>query len=1035
MVVQEIRKSVSPGMREVIAFPDIRTFYELLQDRLHMLLSRYSFLNDPFTVFVNALPRERTQKINRFENVVLNYAGVNQQRLFLEGGGPQQIPSLDTYWDTLDKATLISEKAVVSSDLYQQFRDGKHSLNTLIASSGTLTDYFKLTLPEEERESNYNIWQICEYHILNYHFDLAKYRYLSVPLIQFGEFDGVIHIVYSERDHQAMLDPSQPESGLLAKEVVGNIIKAFSGAYEGIILDWELVGTNADKDSAIRAALDAAVDPVFFETFNNNPILKELGFQDFYKRFKSYYKKRVEQSEVIPRERRRQHHKIAIMSILIDSYAHNVTAHSLTALEWWFRLRAEREKRSGGNSYEQFVEDYAANPVVAKDSLAIELYPLMKFLLDKGAFWTGLTRERSFGGKISSLFSVLWYDFINNPLYLGTIAFSEGILKLNINITILEEVENEEKAFFHKRIKKTDEGTLLDGTLVSIDLSKLKPSSQGIRPGKISEFIIPGEYFNEFSSALKEYKAFFPGGVVGRHAFFTILENEIRNVKHYDEASIEQMQKNGLTLNISIEEDTYRKAGYTTGQKDYYKIGVWIKQPIMLDQKLVALRINRLGEDIINEESFRPKLGGTYQDKVCASMLFNNTFTSVQNKEGQRNKRFYPWMKVGGAFIADQSLGEVHDYELSWRRYSSPEYANSRGYFNKNFGRGHGYFKKFFHIWKGEHIYNVGVSDAFSSIYENYSRFRFVSLPPADWNLFCRIRKEGVFRILHEPVQSLHLAYRVWMKTWLKSDKCYRVVFKVNRQPAAHIWWDKAKVVYQNRAALRKLDKHTRALLLDTNHTEVQEINLVHGNGDQELSSSFCRFRSHGILKRHFLAGQHLHQASLQEADAAELLEILATRVAVFDNRIANRIEKRVNREQLAHTLNCFIFKEDLREWKQQQIYGFQRYHFLVVHLSFIEAFRDTNGHKLYSENNIAGFIRKEILGNGFVADNFILVITTGRGRTQWWSSLEKGTKDNYSYFTTFRPVESLIDSVENAINMEDDFELKYRLVKVLFGS
>ena len=66
------------------------------------------------------------------------------------------------------------------------------------------------------------------------------------------------------------------------------------------------------------------------------------------------------------------------------------------------------------------------------------------------------------------------------------------------------------------------------------------------------------------------------------------------------------------------------------------------------------------------------------------------------------------------------------------------------------------------------------------------------------------------------------------------------------------------------------------------------------------------------------------------------------------------------------------------------------------------------------------------------LSDNCLLVITTGRGRTEWWLKLQKS---DYAAYATFRPVESLIEAVEKAVMKQDDIELKYNLIKVLFGS
>ncbi len=65
-----------------------------------------------------------------------------------------------------------------------------------------------------------------------------------------------------------------------------------------------------------------------------------------------------------------------------------------------------------------------------------------------------------------------------------------------------------------------------------------------------------------------------------------------------------------------------------------------------------------------------------------------------------------------------------------------------------------------------------------------------------------------------------------------------------------------------------------------------------------------------------------------------------------------------------------------------------------------------------------------------------MLVITTGRGRTKWWVRLmENETYRPYRRFTMFRPVESIISVIEDAISRKDDIELKYNIVKTMFGS
>lgn len=118
--------------------------------------------------------------------------------------------------------------------------------------------------------------------------------------------------------------------------------------------------------------------------------------------------------------------------------------------------------------------------------------------------------------------------------------------------------------------------------------------------------------------------------------------------------------------------------------------------------------------------------------------------------------------------------------------------------------------------------------------------------------------------------------------------------------------------------------------------------------------------------------------------------------------------------------------------------------HFLVIHLSYIEAIvkedknttngNEENGH----DTTVVRFIKKHIAPWLADRENFFLVIATGRGRNEWWSGLDRMKEENmqqYTRFTLFRPVEAILEAVENSIGMQDDVELKYRITKILYGS
>jgi len=61
--------------------------------------------------------------------------------------------------------------------------------------------------------------------------------------------------------------------------------------------------------------------------------------------------------------------------------------------------------------------------------------------------------------------------------------------------------------------------------------------------------------------------------------------------------------------------------------------------------------------------------------------------------------------------------------------------------------------------------------------------------------------------------------------------------------------------------------------------------------------------------------------------------------------------------------------------------------------------------------------------------------VTTGRGRQTWQEFLKRDEYKKYQRSIIFRPIESLVSAMEDSLMLNDDFDLKYRIVKVLFGS
>ncbi len=1013
------------GTRLVI--PNFKTdFCSLIQRRFHGILRNFLGEDAPFTLFINIIDRTSKESLQKGNFI---YASVETQVQILGEFFKDKPQNSDIQLATsfLSKYDLPASEGVSGGILYNEYKLGQLGLEDI--QKGALKEYFAAYLKEKEYFAFENLGQQFEYPILEHFFNIDKDQYISFPLIQFAQFDGVVHMIYDHSIQKKINDDF----------IQRGCIKLLCYELEHMLMDYDVVGQNVYRASLLRTDLEALKSDEYY-SINKNSILKDLKFQKYYQDNEEYFLKIIDKNDEVPKLLREQHRQNAIMSILIDSYAHNISAHSLTALNWWFYQRADHLAYHQNPNKKEALP--AANPdisvITSNRPLAGEIHPLIKLLLEKGAFWTGLTRDRHFGGQINSLYTILRYDFVNNPLYLGTIAYSEGILKLNINITIYEHVEPRDGGILRrKKIKKNDRGELLDGQFVSIDLENINyHPDRKVAPDRLSDFVIKGDKFDALRSELTDYKIFLPGGVIGKHAFFTILENEIRNVKHYDESVIKEMRKTGLTLSLSIQEASFHDKLEFTAEHDHemFQIGVWLNHPIQLSKKLLIDRLDRLSQDIVDEVNYAPKLGGTYQDKVCSAFLFNNTFLSVMEQESERDKKYYPWIKTGSGSHLENDY--VEDYEISLRRKIGLRFQDSMKKFEQGFKEENGYFKKFFHIWKGTNIFSVEKIEELKNKWENLSRFRFVYIPESD-KINQKLAKDaGIIRIIHENTSNVELAYQFWLRKWLKGTKNRNIQFSISDQIIAQIILDQRGIKFYNQEQMGKISESYQKDI-DSKKYDQLLIPLAHGSYVQKSEDSdVCKYRSHGILKTRFCGGEALEDANMKEADAAELMEMLLTKVCIFDNRIANRVE-RSNKDILKNSLGCAIYKEELDLWKKEKEKGFNNYHFLIVHLSFIEAFKDEKGLKKYSESDITSFIEEEILADPNIdRENFILVITTGRGRTQWWTRLEESEENrSYTDFTTFRPVESLIKSIERAVSMGDDFEMKYRLTKVLFGS
>jgi hypothetical protein len=1030
-----------------IAFtiPDFKTFGNLLHDRLHAVLYYMEELSGKTMLITNLFDRDsaRVEQL-RAEGAsdleVLLYCGTEAQRRILEKDEPiywikrrkgnwdkdQWQKERNQNWKALNNREISRDMEKVETFQYfEKFRGGELDISSI--EVGTLKKYF---------ENLDNDLQINEHPIIADYFDINKDQYVGIPLLGLGRFQGIVWIVFTQSEAEKFKDSN----------TLKRIIKLFGLEYDNLLMSWVEF---SNKPNLSKKAID--------DVEENNPIHQSLKTRTFYRISDYFHDARVKQNNQLLEQRAKQNQKNAIISILLDSYAHNIGAHSLTALSWWFR---ERAVYLSDDNKKNLMKDLGreANTLVRHasmrhlPSLSRELYPLFKFLQEKGAFWSGINRLTNNTGKVSSMYNVLWFDFVNNSLYLGSLAYTEYIRKLHIYITFYEEEQKVGNSYFVnvKKIKRDRAGNLLSGHFVSLDMvdfDKVEPESG-------SPFIKIGEEHGILKSALQSTNVFFPGGVVGKHAFFTLIENEIRNVKHFkDPATQADMQNNGMNIHLSFHERPVdSKKEVPNADYQLIKVGVWIDHSQEVDSKLLLSRIENLDQDVVYEDTARPRLGGTSQDKICASMLLTSSFEQAQEQLSALSKIYYPWVKAAACNVELKTEDSVTEFEVSHRYFKRVGKEQLGEEMQAYIGEA--YLKKYFHLWKGEHIKCVEHIKDFSSqtALENYARFKFLHLHNNNPLAIQMARANGMLRVLtcHDEPKTPEEAFKAWLPTWVKHKNGNTdAVFDFTRGSTnvGRISYSKGQVQFDTYHQIRALlDDDAYQSRYDAIETKY-ELLVEHATEDRIYVDKF-NFRKHGMLIEYYCQKHDLNQLpEMPEELAMELFEVLCTNICIIDNRIYERffpgapglIESQIKDEKqkiqfkrldlYREQLLLDVRSEDLTAWNSLKAQGFMQYHFVVVHLSFIESLG-------YAEHEILDFVDEHILEGKSpesVLDNFILVITTGRGRNIWWEKTKE--KPEYARFIAFRSLESMLAAVETALLLPDDFELKHNLVKVLFGS
>ena len=1006
--------------------------------------------------------------------------------------------------------------------------------------------------------------------------------FMPLPIVCRGDLVGIIYYIYDKKKSRA-----KNQEGLNLKQYFRLLILHATQAYETIwqYADFNLY-TNKSKEplkNYQEIFQDVGVDfysfgsppSSFRKIITANGFLMNLGYDDYYRRFA---RSLIQVNETLSKANNARV-KSAIISIIVDSFAHNIGAHSLVALKWWFENRAKiagkkfkfnkypltelgpseinaellahfaskREFYSifqgSHNSFDpkkvslldviRFMpEELESNMLCFRNRTGQETivrfpipiahseYHFFNYLRDKSAFWSGVTRDAMFSGQVKSWIDLL-REFLNNTLFLGTITHSEGINRIRVYLELIDAegkiIEGGEYVEVNLEIIRKEKADEIEDAL----RPEPNPSSkEKTRVYSDYAFLREGENYSNLRSALEKLGGvFLPNGVIGQHALYTIWENTLRNIKHY-KWKLKDIQKTGILFYISIQEQGFLKRekyeyGYTE-EKKLFKVGAWLHHPQYLlneegvrvneesekfHQKgsIIHAHTQQLRQRIVNEFG-QAQLGGSSQDKVCAAMLMNNSFLSIDLMDAKLVKRHYfpyifassePYVeaeqRVKGFQLQDTFLHKIYRKDLANADPKKRRRAYKEAVIEHiEAAEAHplGTIKKFFHLWKGESCKLTSID--FEQINENLSRFNIVAVNSQkgvpfegdqDKNLqdepqsaLYRLRNQGITRVVEadedilnmkDKARQADLAQEKWLGRWI-GEAGQKIGLKIQKpganehEPLGVIYLQqekgkqevrKWKLTYLNRKQYNSTDQ-----LPEEELAGFAKLNLAHGM-DHQMRADYCRIRTHGSFMQDiyrdydFDSDDPYGKPNMAKAKfpylakPAKLFETLLTHITIFDNRIHERLPKTqsLSINPFKDQLRLNIYPEDTNLFfKKRDQFLTQKGHFLIMHLSFLESIPvKKNINVTYKESQVKEFYHEELAkyyrqgissSQSPLGDRFHLVIASGRGRGSWFEAVKHPQ-------ITFRPIEALVGAVEDGLMLKDDFQVKYNLCNVLFGS
>ncbi len=901
----------------------------------------------------------------------------------------------------------------------------------------------------------------------------------------------------------------------------------------------------------------------------------------------------------------------AINSILIDSYAHNISAHSLNFLQSLFNYRNEQYLKqhyyipqfgrlenlplntisysnlfsannknkdehndtlihykargisdSSSTIFDTTLLDYilysnnftnkkgkaipASNLLQYEDKngklpmpLDYAIAPLLTYLRDKGAFWSGVIRDnQATPSRIVSMYDLLM-EMFNNPLFIGSIMAAEEFFVVHVFVDTeggpktegQETVEEtaDKRHFLTINIKEFVEGEM---NLTRHYNGYEKYKTYLNKYSSDLHFVRLTESHENLRKILQNQTILLPGGDVGKHAFFTIIENTLRNAKHITKEHRDSIKQNGLELHFQIREynfmlrkkilnfisedklknDVRKKlddeekdknnktredklkeiiskgeienlANFLKSEfkindsnqkiskalienKELYLIGVNInyrggkESPIynfnkpkdnsedLRDQqfKMIKSVIRNSYQSILTDNG-HPRMGGSNQDKVCAAALFNKSFTSAEYPH-KEVESYYPWIAYNLYPDTPNLIKKNWLYNKELRKKTSKEErkrhldnlikdenyeldANLSTLLGVNTNFNKKLYIKFFHIWKAKdvQIFEEPIRDDTSAgkFIDTIPRYK-IAVVNEDSDSKSSLKKRAVIRSIEknniieevlrgEEREIFEKLYEEWNKKWKTNETIY----------------------FEKNGTIYELSNDMSFKAVKGIHTPIK---IDHDTGSEK--ADVCKLRTHGYMLKYFFncSFEKLFTPNneITNIQYHELLETINTKIFIADNRLfslvdnytldENKKEKKkdkilktgLNLNIISENKNKKEITEEIKNWSENRV------HFFILHLSYAEYLsKDKKEGNRYENliDQIFGLQEGEDL-----SDNTIIAMTTGRGRADWLDQTGR-----HRTHCIHIPIESLQTAIQQGVLFKDDFDIKYNLCKVLFGS